>query len=263
VLAAILAVLIAAGVTAAIELPGGAKPGPVALPDASASHAPTATSRPTAASPVTSPSSVDVAPRPSSSGHTGDTATPSTPVSQSPVQANPAPPSVSASVPVSSVSAPPQRSYAVPVLLGAPNWNGYCEATGQGPVTLVSADYAYGWHCTNVTSLGDDANAVCAWTFNSPPTQTTNTVTNFYDANSWQCWSASTELTAPDWNGYCEAQGLGTVVQKQNNAYGWYCTKSGNGLDAGTVCAWTNGASTLVIGRFQDFYDPNTWQCWV
>ena len=33
--------------------------------------------------------------------------------------------------------------------------------------------------------------------------------------------------------------------------------------DAGTVCAWTTGASTLVVGRFQNFYDPNTWQCWV
>ena len=41
----------------------------------------------------------------------------------------------------------------------------------------------------------------------------------------------------------------------QNNASGWYCAESGNGLDAGTVCAWTNGASTLVVGRFQDFYD--------
>jgi len=161
------------------------------------------------------------------------------------------------------VSAPPQQSYPVPVLLGTPNWNGYCEATGQGPVTLVTADYGYGWHCTKATTLGDDANAVCAWTFNQPASQTTNSITNFYDPNSWDCWAGGTEIKAPDWNGYCLAHGLGKAVLTQSNAYGWYCANSGNGLSDNAVCEWTNGASTLVVGRFENFYDSSSWQCWV
>jgi serine/threonine protein kinase len=266
VLAALVAVLVAGGVAAAIELPGGSKPGPSALPGTSASHAPTATQ--SAGSPVVSPSVPGVSHRPTpvSSGHpTQGTFMPSTPppASEPAVTASPTPTSVRVSTPPPPVSAPPRRSYAVPALLGVPNWNGYCEETGQGPVTLVTADNAYGWHCTNATSLGDDANAVCAWTYKLSTSQVTNSVTNFYDPNTWKCWAATQELSAPDWNGYCQAQGLGTAVKTQNNAYGWYCAKSGNGLDAGTVCAWTNAASTLVIGRFQNFYDASTWQCWV
>jgi hypothetical protein len=55
---------------------------------------------------------------------------------------------------------------AAPTLFGAPDFAGYCQATGQGGVRL-NANNAYGWQCTAASSLGDDATAVCAWTFHT------------------------------------------------------------------------------------------------
>jgi hypothetical protein len=150
-----------------------------------------------------------------------------------------------------------------PTLLGKPDFNGYCQATGQGSVTLVAADRAYGWHCAQATSTGDDANAVCAWTYRLSASEVTNSVTNFNDPYSWQCWRAHRQVSAPSWNGYCAMKGWGGAYLSGNDAYGWHCTGSSSGLDAGAVCGWTNNASSLVVGRFQDFYDPSSWQCWV
>jgi hypothetical protein len=72
--------------------------------------------------------------------------------------------------------------------LGAPNFDGYCQATSQGAVTLVS-DNAYGWHCSADNGTGDDANAVCAWTYGLATGQVTNQFQDFYDPNSWKCWA--------------------------------------------------------------------------
>jgi hypothetical protein len=127
-------------------------------------------------------------------------------------------------------------------------------------VTLVSAYYAYGWHCTSPTSTGDDAEAVCEWTYNLSASQVTNRVTDFYNPSTWQCWRITRQVSPPDWNGYCQATGHGAVSLTSNDAYGWHCA-DGSGIDIDAACEWTNG-TTPEVGRFQDFYDPRSWQCW-
>jgi hypothetical protein len=152
----------------------------------------------------------------------------------------------------------------VPVLLGAPDFNRYCQAHGEGSAWVDSAAYGYGWRCTHATSLGDEAQATCLWTYHLPPSEVTNTLADFYDPNSWQCWRAHRQVAPPDWSGYCASKGWGMAqLTPARYAYGWHCTRSGNGLSDVAVCEWTNHAQSLVLGRFQDFYDPNSWQCWV
>jgi serine/threonine protein kinase/transcriptional regulator with XRE-family HTH domain len=154
----------------------------------------------------------------------------------------------------------PQPAPQPATLLGAPDFNGYCQATGQGPVQLISADYAYGWRCSADNGIGDDAEAVCEWTDQLPASQVTNRVQDFYDPHSWQCWRITSQLGPPDWNGYCQATGHGAASLTSNNAYGWHCA-DGSGIDANAACEWTNGTS-VMISRFQSFYDPRSWQCW-
>jgi len=69
-------------------------------------------------------------------------------------------------------------------------------------------------------------------------------------------------LGAPDFNGYCLANGHGNVQLVQNNAYGWVCSGQNNvGLDAQAVCSWTF-SSPNIANRIENFNDPNSWQCW-
>jgi transcriptional regulator with XRE-family HTH domain len=146
--------------------------------------------------------------------------------------------------------------------LGAPGWNGYCEATGHGTVVRTGTD-AYGWHCAD--GSGIDGNAACAWTYGYDLGQVIGRIQDFYDPQSWQCWRVSRELGAPDFNGYCVVTGQGAVqLISSSNAYGWHCSHdNGTGDDANAVCAWTYGYSTSqVTNRFTDFYDPDSWQCW-
>ena len=156
-------------------------------------------------------------------------------------------------------SAPAANTAITPALLGQPNFDGYCQATGQGPVQLVS-DNAYGWHCSADNGTGDDAKAVCDWTFGI--SDTTNRVSDFYDPNSWQCWRATRELGSVNFTAYCQAIGYPSAYYVNGrDAYGWYCTNDQNALDLQDACLKLFGSSP-PISRFQDFYDQNSWQCW-
>jgi serine/threonine protein kinase len=148
-----------------------------------------------------------------------------------------------------------------PHLLGAPDFDGYCRATGQGPVELV-ANNAYGWHCSADNGTGDDAQAVCAWTYNTPGSQVTNRVADFNNPNTWQCWHATGELGPLDFNAYCTATGHpGATYTSGRYAYGWYCTGASTAIDTQIACQ-TLYSSTPPISRFQNFYDKDSWQCW-
>jgi hypothetical protein len=246
IIATIAAVAVAIGGYAAVSAGGGTR-GATSTGSAGT---------PTARGLVTRPAPVSTATTPPVVSSTPATRPATSPPATSP-PAIAAPPT--GSPPVTGQPAP----LPVPTLLGAPDFNGYCQATGQGPVHLVSTWYAYGWWCTKPTSTGDDAGAVCSWTFRLPLDEVTNTLTNFYDPGTWQCWRAHRQLAAPDWNGYCAAQGWGQAQLTQQTAYGWHCSGNGAGLDDNTVCEWTNHASSLVLGRFQNFSDPRSWQCWI
>jgi hypothetical protein len=151
----------------------------------------------------------------------------------------------------------------VPAPLGPPDLTGYCQTIGEGTATLKGAD-ASGWRCTEGTApLVENINAVCAWSYGVNSSQVTTTIRNYYSANTWNCWQVHRQLRPPDWNGYCEAHGWGSEILTSDNAYGLFCSAYGYGLDVDTVCEWTNHANSLVVGRFSDFSDPRSWQCWV
>ena len=54
-------------------------------------------------------------------------------------------------------------------------------------------------------------------------------------------------------------QGSGELAE--NNAYGWRCSADTNALDVRDACLKLYG-STPPVARFQNFADPNSWQCW-
>ncbi|MFG3208030.1 serine/threonine-protein kinase [Streptomyces sp. NPDC048192] len=148
-----------------------------------------------------------------------------------------------------------------PRLLGTPDFDGYCRATGQGPVRLT-ANNAYGWRCSADNGTGDDAEAVCAWTYHTSTDQVTNRVTDFNDPHTWQCWHATRELGPLDFNAYCTATGHpGATYTSGRYAYGWYCTGSSTAIDTQAACQ-TIYHSTPPVSRFQNFYDKDSWQCW-
>ena len=183
---------------------------------------------------------------PASHGTTGITARPT-------AQRTGSPPSSQTAVPGRN------RPAASPAMLGAPDWKGYCATAGHGTAQLTSDD-AYGWHCTD--GAGIDGNAACAWTYGYSDNQAIGRIQDFYDQTSWQCWRVSRELGAPDFNGYCRATRQGAVQLTSDDAYGWHCA-DGAGIDGNAVCAWTYGRNPeQVTNRFEDFYDPNSWQCW-
>jgi serine/threonine kinase PknH len=154
-------------------------------------------------------------------------------------------------------SAPPPVA-TPPALLGTPDWNGWCQATGQGAVELDNAT-AYGWRCSADNGRGDDGDAVCDWTYG---TQTTNRIRDFNDPNSWECWRATTRLGPLDFNAYCAALGYsGAEYTGDGNVYGWFCAGDRKGLDAQDACLRLYG-SDPPVSRFQNFYDKDSWECW-
>ncbi|MFL6118615.1 serine/threonine-protein kinase [Actinophytocola sp.] len=167
-----------------------------------------------------------------------------------------APPVVTTTPPgvtTSAVAAPKPRE-----LLGAPDWDGYCSATGQGRAELKGLG-AYSWHCSGDNGIGDDGDAVCDWTYQ---TQTTNRIRNFNDPNSWECWRATAKLGPLDFNAYCVLLGhAGARYDGDGTAYGWHCIGDTAGLDAQDACRQLYG-SDPPISRFQNFYDKDSWECW-
>jgi serine/threonine protein kinase len=146
-----------------------------------------------------------------------------------------------------------------PAQLGPPDFDGYCRATGQGPVKLVSSN-AYGWHCSADNGTGDDAQAVCGWTYHT--TKVANRVADFNNPGTWQCWRSNGKLGALDFNAYCQDLGFsGAYLVPDRYAYGWFCTGSPNGIDSQAACKRLYG-SDPPISRFQNFYDHDSWQCW-
>jgi hypothetical protein len=139
--------------------------------------------------------------------------------------------------------------------LGPPDWDGFCVDTGQGRVELVRED-AYGWRCSAGNETGDDASDVCSWTYDTGVL--TNRVRDFNDPESWECWRA--ELLGPlDFGAYCETRGLAVDQRPELDAYGWFC--AGEVIDTQVACQELYG-SDPAVSRFQNFYDPNSWECW-
>jgi hypothetical protein len=153
----------------------------------------------------------------------------------------------------------PQSATTAVALLGPPDFDGYCRSTGQGGVRLVSGD-AYGWRCVADNGTGDNAQAVCTWTYHAA--NVTNRVADFNNPSTWQCWRVTRKLGPLDFAAYCRSTGHSGAYNIANRyAYGWYCTDDPRGIDATDACRRLYGVAKPV-SRFQNFYDKSSWECW-
>lgn len=149
-----------------------------------------------------------------------------------------------------------------PMRLNDPNFNGFCQATGQGIAYVnPSSDNAYGWRCSAENATGDDPEAVCIWS-NGGTTKITDRIADFGNPSSWECWASNGELGPLNWNTYCRDLGHGQARSNGlNNVYMWTCSGFSGVLDAQDACQMLYGSSP-PISRYQNYYDPNSWQCW-
>jgi hypothetical protein len=144
--------------------------------------------------------------------------------------------------------------------LGLPNFAGYCQHIGHRTAELT-ADNAYGWHCTLYSSLPLSIADVCAWTYHLSASQVVGVSTNYSDPNAWQCWRINRILGVLNVSAYCPAAGLGSSELVADNAYGWYCTSPLAPVNTTAACDTIYHVSDAV-SRFAVFADPYSWQCW-
>jgi len=210
----------------------------------------------------------------------GATAQPSTtsapaapPSSQAPAKhhARPTPSAAIAKVPTVSRAEPKAKAKATPKPahqsagvtphnLGLPNFAGYCQHIGHRTAELT-ADNAYGWHCTLDPGLVLQLADVCAWTYHLSAGQVVGVSTNYSDPNAWQCWRINRDLGVLNVATYCVAAHLGSSELVADDAYGWYCTSPLAPVNTTAACDTVYQVSDAV-SRFAVFADPYSWQCW-
>jgi hypothetical protein len=177
-------------------------------------------------------------------------------------------PTISTAVPKAKVKAkttprPASRSgggVVAPHDLGLPNFAGYCQHIGHRTAELT-ADNAYGWHCTLDSGLVLQLADVCAWTYHLSASQVVGVSTNYSDPNAWQCWRISQDLGVLNVAAYCVAAHLGSSELVAYDAYGWYCTSPLAPVNTTVACDTVYHVSDAV-SRFAVFADPYSWQCW-
>jgi hypothetical protein len=144
--------------------------------------------------------------------------------------------------------------------LGAPDFDSYCRHIGLG-TAQVTANNAYGWSCTVDSGVVISVQDACAWTYHLDAAKVINVSTDYYSADSWQCWRVNGVLGQLDVASYCSAAGLGAATLKASNAYGWYCDGKPVYADFQAGCQLLYHSSD-AIARFAVFADPYSWQCW-
>jgi hypothetical protein len=155
----------------------------------------------------------------------------------------------------------------IPRYLGGLHLDDYCRAH-DGTGAKLTGSTAYDWHC----AMPDDSlsdiyfDIACRWQY--PDKLVTDRIANFYNAYSVQCWQINANKGQPDFLGYCKSKGQDDVVQEGNTVDDWRCVKlrqpkqpASIDIDVHEACHWTVAAPT--INRFENFYDPWSWQCWV
>src|SRR5437868_1685875 len=76
-------------------------------------------------------------------------------------------------------------------ILGGVDLNGYCKSIGYVRASLDGTT-VYNWHCRNANNnaFGISMNSACRWEYPAARPLATARPLNFYNAYSWQCFSA-------------------------------------------------------------------------
>jgi hypothetical protein len=148
----------------------------------------------------------------------------------------------------------------VPHNLGVPNFDGYCQHIGDRTAE-VTADNAYGWHCTLNPAQVIQVGSACAWTYHLNVSQVIDVSTNYFSASAWQCWRINQDLGVLNFTTYCVDAGLGASKLVAQDAYGWECTANSAAIDTSAACDAVYHVNDAV-SRFAVFASPYSWQCW-
>jgi hypothetical protein len=151
-------------------------------------------------------------------------------------------------------------SKVVPHNLGVPNFDGYCQHIGDRTAE-VTADNAYGWHCTLNPAQVIQVGSACAWTYHLNLSQVIDVSTNYFSASAWQCWRINQDLGVLNFTTYCVDAGLGSSKLVAQDAYGWECTATSAAIDTSAACDAVYHVNDAV-SRFAVFASPYSWQCW-
>jgi hypothetical protein len=123
---------------------------------------------------------------------------------------------------------------------------------------------AYDWRCKKGTAY-DGINMPGACHYQYAGIDTVDRIANFYDITSWQCWQVKDLKPAGGLNltAYCQLKDYDSAKSIGTTVYDWRCVKGGTyyGIDIPDACRARYDAS--AVDRFRNFYDLNSWECYV
>lgn len=149
------------------------------------------------------------------------------------------------------------------VQLGGIDLSGYCQSLGDQGVSLDGTN-AYSWRCVQPdgSHVGFSMGSACQWQFND--SNAVDRVGNFFDPDSWTCFTEAAHLGGADLDGYCRSLGNQGVSLDGTDAYSWRCVQSDGshvGIDIGAACRFT-WKDPGAIERLGNFFNPYSWECW-
>ncbi|MEU4240849.1 hypothetical protein [Actinoplanes sp. NPDC026619] len=159
----------------------------------------------------------------------------------------------------------PAAAAGTPQSLGGLDIGAYCRSIGFTGATLTGST-AYDWHCVAADGgLGDlTFEAACRWAYSTG--EAVDRIGDFRDPASVSCWRVTSTVVQPDFTNYCTTTGHSAAALLGDTAYDWRCvsyTRAGPtyyDVDVLAVCTYTVGTAATVE-RFNNYYDPSTWQC--
>ncbi len=161
-------------------------------------------------------------------------------------------------------AAPAAAAAATPERLGGLDLGAYCRSLGAADAALDGST-AYDWHCVGGDGRRSDLTfeAACRWAYSTG--DAVDRIGDFRDPRSVSCWRVTPTVVAPDFTNYCTSTGHSAAALLGTTAYDWRCVSYNRSgptyydVDIQAACAYTVTAAT--VERFNNYYDPSTWQC--
>jgi hypothetical protein len=159
----------------------------------------------------------------------------------------------------------PAAAASAPQPLGGLDIGAYCRSLGHADAVLTGST-AYDWHCVDGDGAHSDLTfeAACRWTYAGDAA--VDRIGDFRDPTSVSCWRVTPSIVQPDFTNYCTTTGHSAAALLGTTAYDWRCVSYNRSgptyydVDVLAVCTYTVGTAATVE-RFDNYYDPATWQC--
>jgi hypothetical protein len=140
-----------------------------------------------------------------------------------------------------------------------------CFTAGNKQTYRTVGTTAYDWRCVNLDGalVGLNLTSACHFQHGS---DSIDRIGNFYDINSVQCWHVVNlaPVGGLDLDRYCRDNHSVRATAVGSTAYDWRCVDSHGvltGIYTPRACQDLYGGT--AIDRFRNFYDRNSWECYV